>query len=223
MRTKDDFIRDAHRVFALAQPGRANPWTAMLPPEPRGAAYDSARGLRARDEDLEELARRLARDPRREDYENARELDDDDHKRLMEMVDREREAEDRRRGARDETEEERRERERIPASSITPMSREDERYLRRVEDRRPAHSFDAAVREVRATLPQLAMDSVSTIEGAYAAGAQALGFDTRGMPPSEWPRAFRAAVASAEESFHRMFGPTTRKVTPWPNDLSWGR
>jgi len=226
MRTKDDFIAEAHRNFALAQPNRANVWAPFFALHGPPAAFDSARGLRARDEDLEELARRLARDPRREDYEKARELDDDDHKRLMEMVDRERGTEDRRR-ARDGTDEERRER--IPASSITPMSPEDMRYLENDRRRmgrdnpiREMRAMDAAERRLRADgLGHLAFDEASSAAGIYALGCKAMGVDLRGVDSAAWQTIYEAkrrggapvAMDSRDtEDFYRMF-PGARHVT----------
>jgi len=216
MRTRTDFIAEAHRVFALAQPDRINPWAAMLPPEPRGAAYDSARGLRARDEDLEELARRLARDPRREDYEKARELDDDDHKRLMEMVDRERGTEDRRR-ARDGTEEEQ-----DRSGALHNYSPEDIRRMGRDNPVREARAMDAAIARLRHDgFGHLAFDEASSAAGCYALALIAEGVDTRGIDSSAWERMYRGRRLSGApvamdsrdtEDFYRMF-PGARHVT----------
>ncbi len=166
MRTKDDFILESHRAFALAQPNRPNPWTVMLPREPDRrppAAYDSIRGHTARDdEERDERIDRLVDLLESLSEEDGREAMDRMHRRLGR--DRARRVMDRLR-ARDID----------PLDVATmPLSREDERTI----ENDHARAMDRARREVAAACPGLAMDRASSPEGVFALGALHLGVNT---------------------------------------------
>ncbi len=230
MQTRTDrFIAEAHARFAIAQPTRPNPWSAMLPRSGHGEppAYDSLGGLRGRGaRDTEE-----GRSDRIDTIialldglsdEDGAEVADRMRRKLG--ADRARRAMDRLRG-RDE------ERDATP-SAAAPYTNEELHG----DTVRRLHARDQAIARVRkGGHGHLAMDTATSAGDVYKRALRAEGVDVLGLDGTAAEAVYRARVlaraggappvamdAGAEISFERMYGSATR-ASGYPNDLSWGR